>query len=94
MDEPAGGRRAPRGKVGKVTDVFFGEVGDQPEWAAVKMGLLAERLAPLDGAYVAEDGTLVLPYSERTVKGAPKPPRDHILTPAVADEAMSYYNLN
>jgi len=61
-------------RVGKVTDVFFGEVGDQPEWAAVKTGLLA--------------------YSERTVKGAPKPPRDHILTPAVADEAMSYYNLN
>ena len=43
---------------------------------------------------MAEDGTLVLPYSERTVKGAPKPPRDHILTPADADEAMSYYNLN
>ncbi|MET0489603.1 MAG: PRC-barrel domain-containing protein [Acidimicrobiales bacterium] len=81
-------------RVGKVTDVFFGEVGDQPEWAAVKTGLLAERLAPLDGAYVAEDGTLVLPYSERTVKGAPKPPRDHILTPADADEAMSYYDLN
>ena len=81
-------------RVGKVTDVFFGEVGDQPEWAAVKTGLLAERLAALYGAYVAEDGTLVLPYSERTVKGAPKPPRDHILTQADADEAMSYYNLN
>jgi hypothetical protein len=81
-------------RVGKVTDVFVGEVGDQPEWAAVKTGLLAERLAPLDGAYVAEDGTVVLPFSERTVKGAPKPPRDHILTPAIADEAISYYDLN
>ena len=36
-------------KIGKVTDVFFGERGEEPQFAAVKTGLLAEHLAPLDG---------------------------------------------
>ena len=80
-------------KIGKVTDVFFGERGDEPQFAAVKTGLLAEHLTPLDGAYLADDGAVVLPYSPSTVKHAPKPPRDHVLTPAVTSEISDYYDL-
>ncbi len=80
-------------KIGKVTDVFFSERGEEPEFAAVKTGLLAEHLAPLDGAYLADDGNLVLPYSSATVKHAPKPPRDHVLTPSVTSELSDYYDL-
>jgi len=38
-------------RVGKVTDVVYGDGSARPEWALVKTGPLAsERLAPLDGA--------------------------------------------
>jgi rRNA processing protein Gar1 len=78
-------------RIGKVTDVIFGEVGDEPQFATVKTGLITERIAPLDGAYFTEDGTLVLPYDQQAVKNAPKAPRDHVLTPAVAAEVEEYW---
>ncbi len=80
-------------RVGKVTDVLFGDRTDRPEWATVKTGPLAERLTPLDGAYIADDGTLVLPFDERTIKHAPTVPRDHVLTPDVAHEAADHFDL-
>ncbi len=80
-------------RVGKVTDVLFGDRNDQPEWATVKTGPLgSERLTPLDGAYLADDGTLVLPFDEYTIKHAPKAPRDHVLTPDVADAASEWFD--
>ncbi len=78
--------------VGKVTDVVFGARSDQPEWATVRTGLMAERLAPLEGAYLAEDGALVLPFDEFTIRHAPKAPRDHVLTPDVTREAATYFD--
>lgn len=80
-------------KVGKVTDVLFADEGQTPEFATVKTGLLAERITPLDGAYVSGDGVLVLPYDEATIKHAPKAPRDHVLTPEVADEVADHFHL-
>jgi hypothetical protein len=81
--------------VGKVTDVLFGTRDDRPEWATVKTGPLAhERLAPLDGAYVTDDGALVLAFDEFTIKHAPRAPRDHVLTPAVAEEATDWFDLD
>jgi hypothetical protein len=77
-------------RIGKVTDVLYGE-GDQPTWATVKTGLLAERLAPLDRAYLTEDGTVVLPYDRGTIAHAPNAPRDHVLTPDVREEVTDYF---
>ncbi len=80
-------------RVGKVTDVLYRDGSDRPAWALVKTGpLTSERLAPLDGAYVSDDGALVLPFDEHTLKHAPKAPRDHVLTPDVADEAVAYFD--
>jgi hypothetical protein len=81
-------------RVGKVTDVLYAGEGDDPTFATVKTGLLAERITPLDGAYIAGDGVIVLPYDGQMVKHAPKAPRDHVLTPAVASEVASHYDLN
>jgi hypothetical protein len=80
--------------VGKVTDVLYAEQDLTPRFATVKTGLIAERVTPLDGAYVSDDGVLVLPFDERTIKHAPKAPRDHVLTPEVADEVADYFHLN
>jgi hypothetical protein len=81
-------------RVGKVTDVIFGAVGDDPEWATVKTGLLTERLTPLDGAYISDEGMVVLPFDHKVVKAAPKPPRDHVLSPSLAAEAIQHYDMN
>ena len=80
-------------RVGKVTDVVYPEGGDRPEWALVKTGpLSSERLAPLDGAYVTDDGALVLPFDEHTLRHAPKAPRDRILSPDLTSEAIAYFD--
>jgi sporulation protein YlmC with PRC-barrel domain len=81
-------------RVGTVTDVLFDERTTQPRWTTVKPGpLRAEHLAPMEGAYVSEEGVLVLSVDRDTVLHAPKPPRDHVLTPELADEAADYYAL-
>ena len=67
-----------------------------PGWlgfATVKTGLLAERITPLDGAYIAGDGVIVLPYDEQVIKHAPKAPRDHVLTPSMASEVADHFDL-
>jgi hypothetical protein len=79
--------------VGKVTDVLYADQDLTPRFATVKTGLIAERVTPLDGAYVSDDGVLVLPYDQKTIKHAPKAPRDHVLTPAVADEVVDHFDL-
>jgi hypothetical protein len=81
-------------RVGKVTDVLYADEGGTPRFATVKTGLLAERITPLDGAYIAGDGVIVLPYDGQVIKHAPKAPRDHVLTRSVADEVADHYDLN
>jgi hypothetical protein len=80
-------------RVGKVTDVLYADEGGKPRFATVKTGLLAERITPLDGAYIAGDGVIVLPYDGQTIKHAPKAPRDHVLTPSVASEVIEHYDI-
>lgn len=79
-------------KVGKVTDVIYDDVANEPRWVAIKTGLVGgERLTPLAGAYLADDGALVLPFERNTVKHAPKAPSDHVLTREVEEELDRYY---
>jgi hypothetical protein len=81
--------------VGKVTDVLFDDRSMRPRWTTVKPGVLrAEHLAPMDGAYVSDEGVLVLSVERDLVLGAPKAPRDHVLTPDLAEEAAEYYALD
>lgn len=81
--------------VGKVTDVIFDDRDFRPRWTTVKTGVFGgEHLAPMDGAYVSEDGVLVLPFDRDLVAHAPKPPRDHVLTPNLVNEAAEYYDLD
>jgi hypothetical protein len=79
--------------VGKVTDVLYADESDTPRFATVRTGLIAERVTPLDGAYLSDDGVIVLPFDQHTIKHAPKAPRDHILTPSVADEVEDHFDL-
>ncbi|MDQ1425438.1 MAG: hypothetical protein QOD72_2936 [Acidimicrobiaceae bacterium] len=81
--------------VGTVTDVLYdSEQAMEPRWAIVKTGMIAgERPAPLEGAYVADSGDLVVPFDRTTIKHAPKIPRDHVLTRQDEVEIAEYYDV-
>ncbi len=89
------GRRAVDAQLeplGKVTDVLYGEVSSDPRWAVVKTGLLGgEHLVPLANTYIDQDGRLVLPFDKNTVKHAPKPRGEHVLTRELAEELQQYW---
>jgi len=82
-------------KLGKVTDVIYDDSPDaRPRWATVKMHAVGrERVAPLAGSYLSEDGRLVLPYDRSTLKHAPTAPPDHVLSRELEAELASYYHL-
>jgi len=49
---------------------------------------------PLEGAYVADSGDLVVPFDRSTIKNAPKVPHDHVLTRSAEDEIAQYYEIS
>lgn len=66
-------------KVGKITDVFYDDVTERPEWVKVKTGLLGgARFVPIAGAEVIahtddpDDCDLRLAYRTDMIKDAPK----------------------
>jgi sporulation protein YlmC with PRC-barrel domain len=81
-------------KIGHVSDVVFDEESQQPVWAAVDPGLLrGEHMVPLDGAYVSEEGRLVVPYSKSLIKKSPKVAKDHVLTPELTADLRRHYGI-
>lgn len=80
-------------KVGTVTDVIYDESGDA-RWAVVDPGpLRSEHFVPVEGSYVADDGTVVVPYGKEQVKTAAKAPRDHLLPADVERELEEHYEI-
>jgi hypothetical protein len=80
-------------KVGKVTDVIYDD-GGHARWAVVDPGVLrAEHFVPVEGSYVADDGTVVVPFGKDMVTSAPKVPRDHVLEPEVERQLEDHYEL-
>lgn len=81
-------------KVGKITDVIYDLETEQPRWAIVKMHVFGrEHVAPLDGAYVTDDGRVVISHDRNTVKQAPIAPHDHVLSRELEQEAARHYGL-
>lgn len=80
-------------KVGTVSDVLYDERGE-PRWAVVDPGpLRAEKFVPVEGAYVTDDGDVVLPYGKEVVKQAPKASRDHVLDSRTESELEEHYEV-
>jgi hypothetical protein len=81
-------------QVGTITDVIRGEHDGEARLATVKTGLIGgERLIPLDGAYVADNGAVVVPFDRSQVKHAPRVPRDHVLTSEKRAEVTQHFHL-
>lgn len=80
-------------KLGTVSDVLYDERGDA-RWAVVDPGpLRSEHFVPVEGSYVADDGTVVVPYGKDQIKAAAKAPKDHVLEPEVERELVEHYEL-
>jgi PRC-barrel domain len=80
-------------KLGTVTDVLYDETGDA-RWAVVDPGMMrSEHFVPVEGSYVADDGTVVVPYGKDQVKTAAKAPRDHVLPAEVERELEEHYEV-
>lgn len=80
-------------KVGTVSDVLYDD-GGAPRWLVVDPGpMRAEKFVPVAGAYVTEEGEMVIPYGKDQVKHAPKAPRDHVMDSRTEIELLQHYEV-
>jgi hypothetical protein len=80
--------------IGKAADVLYDdEASDHPTWVRVDHGLLHSKhtLVPLEGAYQADNGTLVVPFDKDTVHHAPKVKSGVPITKDLRERLVSYY---
>jgi hypothetical protein len=68
-------------RVGTVTDVIYDDHRDIADWLIVDPGILrSERVVPVEGSYVSDEDTIVVPFDKRWVLAADKAPGGHVLT--------------
>ncbi|MDT5120442.1 MAG: hypothetical protein QOE30_6181 [Mycobacterium sp.] len=78
-------------KIGKIGQVYFDSITDQPSWITVSTGLLGKQnFAPLAGARPSDEG-LVLPVDKNTIKDAPDVEDDGQLQPQEEQALYDYY---
>ena len=82
-------------EVGKITDVVYDEITEQPTWGIVSPGgLHARHYVPLmPPVYLSKDGAVVVPYDKSDVLNAPKVHRDHVVTSVLRRELEHHYAL-
>jgi sporulation protein YlmC with PRC-barrel domain len=81
--------------VGKITDIVYDHLTEQPRWGVVATGLLkAAHYVPLVAkTYMSESGAVVVPYDKHTILHSPKAARDHVLSPMKERELEHHYAL-
>ena len=82
-------------KVGKVSDIYLDNATDKPEWAAVKTGLLGNRVSfvPLAGARL-EGEDLMVAFDKAKIKDAPNADADGQLSQEEEAMLYEYYGLS
>jgi hypothetical protein len=81
-------------RVGKITDVLFGDLTSQPRWAVVKTGVFGgEHYVPIEHSYVDGEGRVVVPFDKTTVKHAPKAKGEHVMTRDLARDLQQYWGV-
>lgn len=82
-------------EVGTVSDVIYDDDGNRPAWLVVDLGLLhGARYVPVAHSYTADNGNIVVPYDKHQVKGAIKPPRNHVLTAEDVERLITHHELH
>ncbi len=82
-------------KVGKVVDVFHDLISGDPEWIAVKTGMLKSHhpFVPMQGTYRADNGDLVVPFDKDTIVHAPYRDTGVAPTRREAEDLARHYEL-
>lgn len=81
--------------VGTVTDVFYADSADQPEWLIIDPGVFRkERLIPVAGAYSTADGKVTVPFDKELIKGAPVVGSNHYPAPATRQQAAQHFGIS
>jgi uncharacterized protein (TIGR02271 family) len=82
-------------KIGEITDIYYDDVTQRPEWLTVKTGLFGSKktFVPLQGSarYGKDDDNLQVAYDKEFIKDAPKVDVDEHLTPEQEAELWRYY---
>ena len=82
-------------RIGSIDEIYVDTQTGQPEWLAVKMGMLGSKLSfvPIVEATEAEDGVRV-PYGKAQVKEAPSAEPDGQLSPDEDAALYGHYGLD
>lgn len=78
--------------IGRVVDVIFED--PDPGIAVVDPGLFrASRFVPMRRFGRTGDGRIVVPFEAERVRGAPKAPKEHIVTRELRDRLEDHYDI-
>jgi uncharacterized protein (TIGR02271 family) len=80
-------------KIGKVSDIYYDEVTQRPEWVAISTGLfgMKKTLVPIHGSRPFGDGDMQLDFGKDVVKDAPRIDPGGQLTAEEERELWTYY---
>jgi uncharacterized protein (TIGR02271 family) len=82
-------------KIGEITDIYYDDVTQRPEWLTVKTGLFGSKktFVPLQGStrHGENDDDLQVAFDKDFIKDAPKVDVDEHLTPEQEAELWQYY---
>jgi uncharacterized protein (TIGR02271 family) len=80
-------------KVGAITDIYYDDATQRPEWVAISTGLfgLKKTLVPIHGSRPTDDGDLQVAFDKEKVKDAPRVDPDEHLSAEAERELWSYY---
>ena len=81
-------------KIGEITDVYYDDVTQRPEWVAVRTGLfgMKKTFVPIHGSGATADGDLQLAFYKDVVKDAPRIDPEGRLTSEEERELWAYYD--
>ena len=86
--------------IGRIVDVIYTDPDETddgsmiPHWLVVDPGLLrSAHYVPIEGSYVTDSGSVVVPWDKRWVKSAPKASGDHLLSHDQVVELERHYAL-
>jgi sporulation protein YlmC with PRC-barrel domain len=86
-------------KIGEITDIYYDDVSQRPEWVAVKAGIFkGSRLVPISGSQIFRsdkgEDHLQVPFTTDQVKSAPDVDPEGHLTPAEESALYAHYNFD
>ena len=83
-------------KIGTISDIYYDDVTQRPEWVAVKTGLFGtkETFVPIHGSGLHGNGDLQVAYDKAMVKDAPRIDPEGHLSAEDERELWAYYGFD